>query len=358
MRYSRDIRALISHSMRENAVLVAVVLLHLAVAVLLARHYHFHVALDWSVQLPLFITCYLLLLVPAYFWMLARHRPARPIRFTTELLKRWRPHERLVVALPALVALGVFISAFGSLKSAIPRMEPYHLDPLFSHMDTAIHGEAPWRLLQPILGHPLFSFILNGAYELWMAVFYLALCAVAIWVDELELRRRFLTAFVLCWVLLGNLAATLLASVGPCFYGAFYHADPYVGLMGYLHQANSVFPMVTLQVQDQLIAWARAGMPGLGRGISAMPSVHVATACLLMLLGWKIGPRWGVAGTVFLLVIMIGSIHLGFHYAVDGYASLIATPAIWWLSKHVSALHRLRLPWSLQPALAEGAVEA
>jgi len=192
MRYSRDIRALISHSMRENAVLVAVVLLHLAVAVLLARHYHFHVALDWSVQLPLFITCYLLLLVPAYFWMLARHRPARPIRFTTELLKRWRPHERLVVALPALVALGVFISAFGSLKSAIPRMEPYHLDPLFSHMDTAIHGEAPWRLLQPILGHPLFSFILNGAYELWMAVFYLALCAVAIWVDELELRRRFL----------------------------------------------------------------------------------------------------------------------------------------------------------------------
>ncbi|NIR61094.1 MAG: PAP2 family protein, partial [Gammaproteobacteria bacterium] len=34
-------------------------------------------------------------------------------------------------------------------------------------------------------------------------------------------RLRFLLAFLLSWLLLGNVAGTLLASVGPVYYGTF-----------------------------------------------------------------------------------------------------------------------------------------
>jgi hypothetical protein len=36
---------------------------------------------------------------------------------------------------------------------------------------------------------------------------------------------------------------------------------------------------------------------------------------------------WTAAG--FCAVILFGSVHLGWHYAVDGYFSIIATVAIW-----------------------------
>ena len=335
MQYSRTLPDLVAHSLRENAVVVVLVLLHLAVAALLAHHYHFPLRLNWLVQLILFIAAYMILLGPAYLWLLARHRPESPVQFTGEFLKRWRLRDRLVIAAPAVLAMLVFLPAFSTLKSAIPYIEPYHLDPLLSRLDIRLHGEEAWQVIQPLVGHPAVSFVLNGVYHLWLGVFYLSLCAAMIWVEDLELRRRFLTAFVLCWALLGNLAATLLASVGPCFYDIFYGNDPYAGLMGYLHSADKVMPLAALRVQDQLAAWARSGMPGLGRGISAMPSMHVSIACLLMLASLKMGRRWAIAGVLFLGSIILGSVHLAYHYAIDGYASLAATPAIWWVSKHL-----------------------
>jgi hypothetical protein len=39
-------------------------------------------------------------------------------------------------------------------------------------------------------------------------------------------------------------------------------------------------------------------------------------------LGWIFG--------AFLLVILIGSVHLGWHYAIDGYVGIIGTLILWW----------------------------
>lgn len=336
MQYTRDIPGLIAHSVRENALLVVLVLLHFVAATLLARHFHFPVVVRWSVQLVLFVAAYLILVVLPYLWLIVRRRPGSPIGFTRDLMARWRFAERVAIAAPALLAMLVFLPTFSALKAAIPVMAPYYLDPELARLDLAIHGEEAWLVIQPLVGHPIVSYLLNGAYHLWLVLLYLVLCAVAIWVEDLDLRRRFLVAFVLCWALLGNLAATLLSSVGPCFYGLFYHQTPFSGLMAYLNDTNKIVPIDALRVQGMLADWARSGMSGLGHGISAMPSMHVSLACLFMLLSWKLGARWAVAGTLFLISILLGSVHLAYHYAVDGYAALIATPAIWWVSKHLT----------------------
>ena len=78
--------------------------------------------------------------------------------------------------------------------------------------------------------------------------------------------------------------------------------------------------------------WAADGSNGIGRGISAMPSMHLSIATVFALLGWKISRFWGMAGIIFLVLILLGSVHLGYHYAVDGYAAILATVGIWWLS--------------------------
>ena len=60
-----------------------------------------------------------------------------------------------------------------------------------------------------------------------------------------------------------------------------------------------------------------------------MPSVHVSIAFLMLLLAWNYGrgARWFFG--VFAGMIMIGSVHLGWHYAVDGYLAALVTFIIW-----------------------------
>jgi membrane-associated phospholipid phosphatase len=67
-----------------------------------------------------------------------------------------------------------------------------------------------------------------------------------------------------------------------------------------------------------------------GSGISAMPSLHVATSLSFAILGWKTSRLVGVLLGMFAAIILIGSVHLGWHYAVDGYLSIALTGLIWW----------------------------
>ena len=47
--------------------------------------------------------------------------------------------------------IAVLISTFWAFKRAIPLFHPYSLDPLFMHLDAAVHlGRQPWTLLRPL----------------------------------------------------------------------------------------------------------------------------------------------------------------------------------------------------------------
>jgi TRAP-type C4-dicarboxylate transport system permease small subunit len=66
-----------------------------------------------------------------------------------------------------------------------------------------------------------------------------------------------------------------------------------------------------------------------GMGISAMPSLHNAIAVLYALMAFRFGKIAGWIFTTYAIIIFIGSIHLGWHYAVDGIFSAIGMWAIW-----------------------------
>jgi membrane-associated phospholipid phosphatase len=65
-------------------------------------------------------------------------------------------------------------------------------------------------------------------------------------------------------------------------------------------------------------------------GISAMPSIHLAMATLFALLAFSVRRWLGIVFIGYVLVIQIGSVILGWHYAVDGYAGILLALLIWY----------------------------
>jgi hypothetical protein len=156
-----------------------------------------------------------------------------------------------------------------------------------------------------------------------------------------RLRLQFILTQLLTWTLVGNLAATLLSSAGPCYYALVVGGeDPYAPLFAYLHEASAAMrftlfgapvelPLTSLQLQDMLWQSHVNGDFGFARGISAAPSMHIASTWIVARFCFDIGRRAAIFGSLFLALIFVGSIHLGWHYAVDGYVAIFLAWLIW-----------------------------
>jgi hypothetical protein len=260
-------------------------------------------------------------------------RPARPIEAIAAAFRvRYLTRRRLFNAIPVIILLSVFTSVFTSLKAMIPLMHPYSWDTTLMHWDMLLHfGVPPWVWLQPMLGTPWVTGAMSVVYGSW--IFVVSGCCFWQTFTERDppLRMQFLFTYVLCFAVLGNLAATWLASGGPCFYGRLVAGpDPYAPLLAYLDHAYQRVPL-DWSTGAQTMLWRSytTGILELGSGISAMPSLHVAGATMCALLGWRSSSLLGGLLTLYTVLIMIGSVHLGWHYAVDGYVAVSGSVVIW-----------------------------
>ena len=272
------------------------------------------------------------LLIAYVVYVMVAVRPRRLVRHLWgNLASRVLTLRRLCIALPVALLLPMLLSSYSSLKGAIPLIHVYDWDPTLAHMGGLLHGgRQPWEWLQPVLGHPWVTLSVNVVYNSWYFIFY----SIFIWqmtsTSRPRLRMQYLLACVLQWALLGNLVATLMPSVGPAFYSRLVGGpDPYAPLMAYLHSVDSLQPVWALQTQDLLWQCYANKDDLVGCGISAMPSMHVATAFSFALLGFATDRRLGAVLAVYCALILIGSVHLGWHYASDGYVAILGTWLIW-----------------------------
>lgn len=284
---------------------------------------------SYALNLELYLAAFFVVLIIAVGWTLARHRPERPIGFLATTFISGGLANRLIRGVPMLAALVIFLPIFSKMKAAIPLFNAYSWDSTWIEFDRTLHGNDPWQILQPLLGYPLITSTLAVCYHLWILLLYVGAIYFCFFHQDRTLRARFFIAYFACWTLLGVVAATMLASVGPCFVGVLLGNHHFDSQMAYLRNANDVFPIMVLHVQEGLASSFREASNGLGSGISAMPSMHVSIATLMFLATRKISRPIGVFFGVFLVVIMIGSVHLAYHYAVDGYVSFLATSLIW-----------------------------
>lgn len=266
----------------------------------------------------------------AQFVRLARARSRSPLRdFGAWLHRSTLSGDRPAHIFHTVMTIAPLMVSFVVLKEDIPLIHRFSWDETFSNWDRAIgFGHRPWEWLQPILGHPPVTVGIGIAYDLWFFVMFGILFWQAFFAPAGLLRMQFLLAFTFSWFIAGNVLAVIFSSAGPCYYGHFHSPDPYAAQLIYLRSVGENWPMSAAAVQDRL--WkSYAATHGANIGISAMPSMHVVVATLLAIVGIKTNKWLGAALTVFAAIIVLGSIHLAWHYAVDAIAGIILAFAFW-----------------------------
>jgi hypothetical protein len=251
---------------------------------------------------------------------------------------------RLVVL---LTGFSLVISVFQSAKAMIPAIQPFVYDVPFAEIDKAVHGGFyPHEILQPLMGFPLVSFVVLILYNLWLPLVFVVFMAQILDRSNPQLQRRYLMSFFLAWVLIGTFAAVLLSSAGPVYYeqvvGLAPGTGPYAGLMAYYGDVEAALPFFLGDMHAMLWQFYQDGSVGPGAGISAMPSVHVALATHMFVVMRHRGQIWARIFGVYAVIIMLGSVHLGWHYAVDGYLGAALVGLIWWFSGAMEGVRRRR----------------
>jgi hypothetical protein len=330
----------------KHAVLLALVVIYWICGLVVAHTAGMPLATTITTYLPTFRglvpAMIVALLVGRCLTIMVVERPARPLtQIGLELRNTLATPERIAHAIPVLASLLAFGGTFTVVKASIPSLMPFAWDVPFEHLDRWLHGGvAPWELLQPIIGVPIITHTINWFYNFWFYVLGFVLIWQAFSHYNNRLRLQFFITLMLGWILLGNVAAILFSSAGPCYFGQVTGLpDPFVPLLAYLRTVDQSYAVWAIRAQD--ILWHTYSMHdiSLGAGISAMPSMHVAVATLIALVCWRT-KRWvGMVMSFYALIILIGSVHLAWHYAIDGYAGAAGIMAVWWIVGRALARH-------------------
>lgn len=247
----------------------------------------------------------------------------------------------LAARVAPLLLMPLMFVGFSSLKMLIPRFVPFWLDDSFAAMDRLLFlGHQPWELTHALFGSVPATMFIDRMYSLWVLLLSVAIVGFALFAPRVD-RARFFMAFSLAWVVLGVGGAWLLASAGPCYSALIgaTSAPEFAELM----QRLGRFSVETQGAIDapgwQQLLWRSHSTEtyAFGMGISAMPSLHNAIATLYALAAFRMGRAIGLLMSFYALLIFIGSVHLGWHYAVDGIFGAGAMLLIWrWVDRWIA----------------------
>lgn len=287
----------------------------------------FGVALRGKPSFPFVIfslTIFLAICLARPLWLVIRRHP-EPIKQIGKDLVHYRGW--LLTSALVAIALPQTLEFSSTMKKAIPQLVPFYADHAIIRIETAILGTDAWRITHAVLGEAG-----TRAIDLIYGLWHFANISLCCWL-VLTANRRFqvqaVLAYQLVWLLLGGLLATALSSVGPCFLAEFTGDQRFLPLMAELHALDAHGSLHSLTAMGYLLA--SKGTDAFGSGISAMPSLHVAVAFLSLL---AIRSRTKnlaalLGATAYFLVILVGSVHLGWHYLLDGMVAVAGTWSIW-----------------------------
>ena len=270
---------------------------------------------------------------------------------------RWE-RDRCVSLIWPPVLLATLLAAFNSFKQMVLPLAGFRFDPLFAELDRMLFlGVDPWRVTHAIFSSPNATLMIDSSYHGWFVPMSLGVIVCAYLAkDSYRLRTQYLLTYMGVWIGIGSIMAYLLPAAGPIYYSHFVGPSPTFDALSQSllsAQAETESPLAALRNQAKLLAAFGSSKLQVGGGISAMPSVHNALAVLFALGGYQLNRVLGWVFGLYAVLIWIGSIHLGWHYAVDGPVAAIVTVAMWrasgrladWLEKPASLFRR-------EPALA------
>lgn len=274
----------------------------------------------------------LLMSLPFFLWLasivvlMMKRGYERPLRIVLRLLRRdplW-----LVRAFLLLLVITATARAYSVFKLQIPQIQPFYADPIIANIEATLFGQDPWRLTHAVFGvHG--TLVLDRLYVIWFPVSAFLVTWATMTRDRV-FQARSVAAMFFVWFVLGNFVALAFSSAGPIYYEHFYGDDRFAPLIETLRAYHEQVNVRAIVISDWLISDEDAGV--LGKGISALPSVHVGMTFVTWLLvqsrlGWK-HPISAIVA-IYVAAIWVGSVHLAWHYWLDGAVSIVATALFW-----------------------------
>jgi hypothetical protein len=244
-----------------------------------------------------------------------------------------------------LTAVLLFTTMFSSIKTTFPLDHGFRFDVFQADLDKALHfGVDPWRWLYAVAEHPIVLRVLEANYNMvWFIICYFTLYWVCTSPRTEGMRVRYVLTWMVSWALIGTVMASTWLSAGPAYYGLVTgdtarFADQLSFLATTAGERNSAHAY-----QAYLWKLYSTGRVGIGSGISAFPSIHVAVTTVNALFLSEVSRRVGAVMWAYVAFIIMSSIYLGWHYAIDGYVSVLTVTAIYWsLRKLLPLFARLR----------------
>jgi len=212
----------------------------------------------------------------------------------------------LLAAVAGAMLGGIDMLFFMWIKPELTAVAPFWADTLLANADHALFGTDPWRLFQ---GMDLTTHA--SAYSFLWAV---AVMGTTVWLlaqRPSAARSASLIAYFAIWSLFGTIGQYFLSSAGPIFYQRVGLGDRFAELSGNI-------PEVTQTVSGYLWNFHSTHTLGVGAGISAMPSLHIATVAWIALAFYGQRSKLTPLAILFALYMWAMSVALGWHYAVDG----------------------------------------
>lgn len=261
-----------------------------------------------------------LLLIPGLIAAALLHRPFAPVSFLGRLLR-----ERGLKAAGAVAIACVGVAAFTTLKSQL--VAPFFADALLADLDDLLHlGWQPWRFTHAVMPAEASYYLARLYGPGWFIQLIGVLLLAALLRDE-ALRRRYFLSLVAAMLLLGTFLRLLASSAGPIFYDRLFGGSRFLELTTALEADPGSGAIV--YTANYLHSAYVSESARFGAGISAMPSMHVALAVLNALFLSRVSGWLGVLGWAYAACILFGSVHFGWHYALDGYVSAVAILLLW-----------------------------
>ncbi|HEX8667318.1 MAG TPA: phosphatase PAP2 family protein [Allosphingosinicella sp.] len=225
---------------------------------------------------------------------------------------------------------------FGAFKQVLLPARGFPWDATLAHVGRLLlGGTTPWQVTHKVFGSVDGTLFLDRLYSGWVPLIGGLPMLVGMFMQDVQLKVRLIGSWLMAWVLVGTLGAWLFASAGPCYYNDLVGTDRnYAELqqrLSLLARAAAArgHEITTLEFQPLLLKAFHGNIYAPAGGISAMPSMHVALATLCAIAGFTVNRCLGAIGTLYAVLIWIGSIHFGWHYAVDGPVGAAMMLAIW-----------------------------
>ena len=241
---------------------------------------------------------------------------------------RWT-RRRLLQAASVLLAYHLVYFSYHNLKSW-DVLNPPRDQMLLAWDRWLFLGHDPAVLLHHALGTHAAAYVLMVFYEAFSTLVTVSFVAAVVLADEVREGAVLVASLVCVWIL-GVASYYAIPSLGP------FHSAP-AAFSGLPHTMIQDTQARYLAQRADLLAHPQA--PHAFAQISAFASLHVAvTATLVLMAAHYRLRRTTVALSCYLAVVMVATVYLGWHFAVDVVAGLAIAVVGVWLGKRIVPPH-------------------